>query len=341
MIQRLPPFLYRLYSEDMRYKHFTKDERCEIAILLKKGFSIREIAYALDRSPSSVSREIVRTSVTGRYVARKAKHKAYVRRKYSKYQGMKVRSYSDLESYVAEHIKPPWSWSPEQIAGRWNSDYPEMITITARGIYKYLYSMCGQKLCQYLTYKRYYPKQRKQAKSVKELIPNRVWIDERPRVANERTRFGDFEGDTMGRPRWASQETLVVVRERLSRKMFAVKIPRLKYTIEGFKRILDPSLVKTFTLDNGVENVRYGELGVDTYFCHPYSSWEKGTVENGIGLIRDYIPKKSDLGNYTQEEIDAMLKTINSKPMKLHGWKTPNEVFEEQLSLTGVLHLRV
>lgn len=319
------------YSEDMRYTHFRKDERNEIAILLKKGYSVRGIAYALERSPSSVSREIARNSVKGRYVSRKAKHKAYVRRKYSKYQGMKVVHHSELASYIREKIQRPYDWSPEQIAGRWKLEYPGEVSITARGIYKYLYSTYGQLLCRYLKYKRYYPKRRKEPKPARILIPNRVSIEERPAIANSRERFGDYEGDTMGRPRHASQETLAVARERFSRKLFARKVARLKYAMEGFKRIFVSLPVESLTMDNGVENVRYEELDIDTYFCHPYSSWEKGTVENGIGLIRDYIPKKSDLKDYSHEMISAILNTINSKPMKCLGFRTPNEVFEEQL----------
>lgn len=137
----------------------------------------------------------------------------------------------------------------------------------------------------------------------------------------------------MGRPRQASQQTLVVVRERKSRKLFAVKVPRLKYAMDGFKRLLSPyrDILASLTLDNGVENVRHQELGIATYFCHPYSSWEKGSVEQGIGLIRDYIPKRADLKDYTGTDIAVIIETINNKPMKCLDWLTPNEVFEEHL----------
>lgn len=316
----------------MRYTHFGKTERLELSILLKKGYTLRAIAGALSKNPSSVSREIERNTVNGVYDPSRANHKAYVRRKHSKYQGMKVREHPGLEGYVWTKIQPPFHWSPEQIAGRWRKATGTILKTDT--VYKYLHSSYGNYLCKYLKYKRYKSKRRKQKKSVKELIPNRIWIDFRPDIANFRARFGDFEGDTVGKPRHASPETLVVARERKTRKLFAVKVPGLKYAMDGFNKLLSPyqDIIASLTLDNGVENVRHQELGVATYFCHPYSSWEKGSVEQGIGLIRDYIPKKADLKDYTNKDIAVIIETINNKPMKCLDWSTSNEVFEEQLT---------
>lgn len=310
---------------DMKYKHFSKEERLELSILLNKSYSKREIAKALGRSHSTISREISSNSVNGSYNPQKANHKAYRKRKYSKYQGMKVRENPDIEKYVKKNIK---EWSPKSIAGRLFLE--QGVSIKADTIYKYLYSAYGQTLCKYLKYKRYKKRRRKKVKGKREMIKNRVWIDERPEFINHRMRFGDFEGDTMGRPRNASQQTLVVLRERLSRKLFVVKVPRLKYTIEGFKYLLRDLPIFSLTLDNGVENIRYQELNIPTYFCHPYSSWQKGSVEQGIGLIREYIPKKADLADYSHKEIQAIVEKINSRPMECLGYLTPNEVFEQQ-----------
>lgn len=303
-----------------------------LSILLKRGCSIREIGDALERNPSSVSREITNNSVNGIYDPIKAQHKAYVRRYYAKYIGMKVQGDSGIEKYIWE--KMPLGWSPERIAGR--IEHEKGISIHFLSIYKYLYhNAYGNYLCKFLKYKRYNRKRRKQTKTAREMIPNRVWIDVRPDIVNERARFGDFEADTMGKPKHASPETLAVVRERKSRKLFAVKAPRLKYTMEGFKHMLSPyqDILESVTFDNGVENVRHEALGVSTYFCHPYSSWEKGGVENGIGIIREYIPKKADLKDYSDEYIIAVLDRINNTPMKCLDWLTPNEVFEKELSL--------
>lgn len=311
----------------MEYTHFTKGERSELSILLNKGYSKREIAKALERNHSTIVREVQNNSVNGEYNPGKANQKAYVKRKYSKYQGMKVKENPEIEEYLKEKMENK-NWSPKTIAGRLYLE--KGISIKADTIYKYLYSAYGQPLCKYLKYKRYRKKKRKNIKNKKEIIKDRTFINERPEFINHRLRFGDFEGDTMGRPRHASQQTLAVLRERLSRKLFAIKVPRLKYTIEGFKTLLKGVLVFSLTLDNGVENVRHKELDISTYFCHPYSSWEKGTVEQGIGLIREYIPKKADLKDYSDKEIQIIIEKINNTPMECLGYLTPNEVFEYQ-----------
>jgi len=313
----------------MKYNHFTKEERLELFILLDKGYSRRRIAKALSKNHSSVVRELKRNSSGGKYNPQRANQKARTKRKHSKYQGMKVMENPEIENYVEEKIKE--GWSPERIAGRLSVD--KSISIKPDTIYKFLYSIFGQHLCKYLKYKRYGKKKFKKIRKRKEVIKNRIFIDERPDIINDRLRFGDFEGDTMGRPKHASSQTLVVVRERLSRKLFGIKVPQLKYTIEAFKAILEPLPVRSLTLDNGVENIRYQQLNILTYFCHPYHSWEKGSVEQGIGTIRDYIPKKADLINYSDEEIQKIIEKLNNMPMKCLGYLTPNEVFEQQLQL--------
>jgi IS30 family transposase len=312
----------------MQYTHFSKSERLELSILLQKGYSLRDIGQALGRNPSTVSREIHKNSVGGTYDPLKADHKAYRRRKYSKYQGMKINTDRWLESYVIAGLTR--YWSPERIAGRLKRETGGIESLKADTIYKWLYSVYGQPYCRYLKSHRSHRRRRKGTKCRRILIKNRVSIEDRPCVINERSRFGDWEGDTMGRPKSASAETLVVVRERLSRRLCAQKVRRLAHTMEGFKTLLDGQSVESLTLDNGVENQRHEELGIPTYFCHPYSSWEKGTVEQGIGAIRRFIPKKADLKDYTPARIRAILAILNNTPMKCLAYRTPNEVCKEQ-----------
>lgn len=316
----------------MKYTHFSKEERSELSILRQKGYSLRAIGEVLGKSHSSLSRELRRNKGTGNYEPQKAHHKAYVKRKDSKYQGMKVRSDDKIQTYVEVKMKED-GWSPENIAGRLNYEQGGKI-IGKDAIYKYIYSHHGQSLCEFLKYKRIKKKKRKNIKTIREIIKDRVFIDQRPSTINERKRFGDYEGDTMGRPKSASMQTLTVMRERLSRKIFAIKVSRLKYSMNGFKKILGNKQPLSLTLDNGVENTRYKELRVDTYFCHPYHSWEKGSVEQGIGLIREYIPKKADLKDFPQAKIDAILERINSTPMKCLNYKTPNEVYAQHFLLS-------
>lgn len=319
----------------MRYTHFCRSDRHELSILRKKGYSLREIAREVGKHPSSVSRELTRnhSRVDKQYVAKKAHHKAYVRRKYSKYQGMKIREHQELEQYVKEKL--PLGWAPDKIAGRWKEDNPRNSSLSAHAIYKWLYSPYGQIWCTYLYSHQYRKRRRKSHQEVRQIIKNRVSIEERPLIINERKEFGHFEADTMGRSRSSSLQTLDVLRERMSRYLMGKKVVRLAYAMNGFKETLVRQPVRSVTFDNGVENVRHQELNVSTYFCHPYSSWEKGSVENGIGVIRRYIPKGTDLKHYSDIDIQAILDRINNIPLKCLRYKTPREVYETNLLSIG------
>ena len=286
---------------------------------------MREIGRALKKNPSSVSREIKTNGGRKGYDPHNAHIYARVRRQDAKYQGMKVHGHSELRIYIEEKIRQ--GWSPDVIAGTWNRGQ-KPITITAKGIYKYLYSPHGQPWCQYLKSEQWGQRKRKGKKSKKILIPNRIDIDQRPMMINRRTRFGDFEGDTLGVPKH-THVTLAAVIERKSRYLLAKKISRVRYAVEGFKELLAPLPIRSLTLDNGVENVRYQKLRIPSYFCHPYSSWEKGQIENAFGLMRRYIPKKQSLTRYSQKDISAIVDHINSIPRKILNYRTPKKVFEE------------
>lgn len=309
----------------MKYSHFTKDCRTELSILLKKGYSYRDIAKAIKKSPPSISREVKKNSVNGVYDPDKANHKAYARRKRSKYQGMKINDNQELEKYVRDGIVN--YWTPEEIAGRLEYEQGKSV-VTFKTIYKWLYSRHGQLLCDYLPSKRYYRHRRHGKKSVRTLIPNKVSIENRPEIINDRQRFGDLEGDMLGVPK-DSSENLVGVADRKSRYFQARKVGRIKYAIGAFKRMSVSLDASSFTFDNGVENVRHQELGIPTYFCHSYSPWEKGTIENTFGRLRRFIPKKSRLENYSDSEIERICDIMNNTPRKCLGYRKPKEVFEE------------
>lgn len=312
----------------MSYSHFKQLDRDEISILLKKGYSYREIANAIRKNHSSVSREIKTNSTRGIYDPHKAQAKARLKRRMSKYQGMKIADNANLEIKVAVGLMA--SSSPEEVAGRINYLNNGKAVISAKSIYKFCYSTHGQYLCKYLPHKRYRPSKRGAAKQAKILIPNRVSIDLRPKAVAEQKRFGDFEGDTLGRPKHEN-ETFVGAVERRSLYFFGCKVPRLKYAIDGLKNILSPhhKIVQSMTLDNGVENVRHEELKVKTFFCDPYSSWQKPIIENTFGRLRRFIPKRASLADYTQERISAIIEIMNNTPRKKLGYRTPKEVFNE------------
>ncbi|MFH1713007.1 MAG: IS30 family transposase [Candidatus Jacksonbacteria bacterium] len=317
----------------MNYKHFTQDERDRISILLKKGHSHKEIASVLEKDRSSVSREIKRNSVKGIYNPIKAHQKARVKRSMSKYAGMKVQLNPEVKNYVRVGMKR--YWTPEQIAGRWKKYYAEKhnIIISAPSIYKWLYSPYGQGLCGFLLSKRYRKRKRKGKKQKKETIKNRVFIDKRPKIINERKRVGDFEGDIMGSKK-SDKQAMAGLVDRKSRFLLVVKKPRLKYAVDGFKELLNPyrNILHSLTLDNGVENARYQELRVKTYFCNPYSSWEKGSIENSFQRFRRFVPKKSSLKNFNNSDLKRFSKIMNHTPRKCLNWQTPYEVLTEYQS---------
>ena len=313
----------------MSYTHFTKVGRIELSILLQKGYSYRDIGKSIGKSASAISREIKENSTKGIYDSVQAEYKARLKRRMSKYQGMKVAENPWLEKYIANHMKND-GWTPEEIAGRLKSNNGNKTVISAKGIYKFCYSNHGQYLCRYLPHQRYKPKKRSGKKRKKSIIPNRKSIDERPVIVDLNIQFGHFEGDTLGRIK-TDQEAVVGAREKISRKLFICKVPRLKYAMDGFKQMLNPyhKAIETMTLDNGVENPRYEELNIPTYFCHAYSSWEKGGIENDFMRLRRWIPKKASLSKYTDQDIYDIMEKMNNTPRKCLSWKTPNEVWNE------------
>lgn len=310
-----------------KYHHFTKNERNELSILLKKGYSQRSIATTLRRSPPSIGREIKRNTVNGEYDPLKANHKAYVKRKYSKYQGMKIAGNRWLEQYIKDALAQ--RWTPEEIAGRLNAERGRTI-ITFKSIYKWLYSPTGQPWCKYLLCKRYQPRKGFN-KTARTLIPNRISIELRPNVINLRKRCGDFEADTLGTPRH-SASVLAGVVDRKSRYFQARKMPGLKYVMGGFKELSDSLRAHSFTFDNGVENIHHQTLGIPTYFCNPHAAWEKGSMENTFQRLRRFIPKKTSVDDYSDEEIARICDTMNDTPRKCLGFRTPLEVFQEHLT---------
>jgi IS30 family transposase len=309
-----------------KYKHFTKNDRNELSILLKKGYSYRDIGDALRKSPSSISREVEDNSVNGIYDPDKADHKAYVKRWQSKYQGMKINGNQELENYVRSGLVH--YWTPEEIAGRLEYEQGHSV-ISFKTIYKWLFSPQGQLLCDYLPSKRCYRHRRRGRKNQdKTLIPNKISIELRPETINNRERVGDMEADMLGVPK-DSVENLVGVADRKSRYFQARKIGRIKYAINEFKRMSVSLSAVSFTFDNGVENARHEELQIPTYFCHPYSPWEKGTIENTFKRMRRFIPKKSRPDNYSDKEIENICDIMNNTPRKCLGYRTPKEIFEE------------
>lgn len=317
-----------------KYQHISRMERLEISILLEKGYSFRQIAKALGRSASSISREIQRNkmkkAVAFTYHPKKAHHKAYVRRHNAKYQCLKIVNDGVLQDYIHQNLQK--YQSPEMIAGNIKFHQPHLQNVSTKTIYKYIDSSYGQAFRIFLHKKKPWRKMRKKKKTTVNLIPGRIPIYERPEYINSREEALHYEIDTMLSGKNQSKYALVVLHERKSRYTKILLIPNLKpeNMNKAILKLSENINIKSITWDNGIENRHHEKvakkLGTKHFFCNPYHSWEKGSVENIIGRIRRFLPKKTDLAKVSQEKIQWIEDLLNNSMRKCLGFKTPFEI---------------
>jgi IS30 family transposase len=314
------------------FTHLKSVEREQISILTAQKLSKTKIAKELGRSTSTITREFQRGVVhNGNYYAvttieniRKIKFKASRKRKTDN---------PETRKYIIEKIKPPFLWSPEIISAKMKKELG--ISIWKDSIYTFVYE--NPELTEFLAKKHPGKKPRsKNKKTERTLIPNRTGIEQRPEEANKREKFGHFEADTIVSR--ASLACLLVIADRKTRKIKIKKLARktAELTSSSIIFVLQMyNIIKllTITYDNGSEFCWHDkvnkELNIQSFFCNPYSSWEKGTVENLNGLIRRFFPKGTDFDKITDEQIQQVEDWINNRPMKVLGYKSPNEKYAE------------
>lgn len=304
-------------------------ERSEISILKSKKYSLRAIALALGRSVSSISDELRRNRVKGSYDAKKAAHKAYVRRRASKYQGMKVVGHSGLRSFVEELLYD--DQSPENIAGRIQKRRTGLPKVSKNSVYRFIASVYGRRVESYRS-ERKQRAHRRRARS--RSLSNRTFIDKRPRHINARMGVGDAEADFIVSGKTGRGILLVVVDRKL-RTTFAEQILDVSVldVHRAFLRIQDrfPE-IRSITTDNDIlfrdHHTLATLLGVRIYFCHPYHSWEKGTVENTNGVIRKDIPKGTNISRYSKVFIQKLEDKLNRRILKCLNYRTPAEALD-------------
>jgi IS30 family transposase len=307
-----------------KMKKLSRAERLEIEILLDKGYSYRAIAESMGRSPNTISYEVRENSTNGVYDALKADKKARIKKKGAKFQWKKINHDKALQDYIVSKLKK--DWNPDEIAGRMKKDY-EPFYASKTAIYEWLYSARGQRYCKYLYTARYRKKLRKEPKTKKTMILDRVGLDKRPIEVSDRIESGHFEGDTVVSKRGGSGAMSVLI-ERKSRFLSVRKLRSMSPS-ENLRKVRSMSKtmrMKTLTLDNGIENKKHSLFGMPTYFCDPYSSWQKGGVENGNRMIRRYFPKGTDFSSVSQKRMDMAVKRINEKPRKILGYRSAYEV---------------
>ncbi|MBI3274203.1 MAG: IS30 family transposase [Candidatus Colwellbacteria bacterium] len=333
------------------YAHLDQFKRDRLQALWDEGFKKAVIARIVGVDKSTMTREIQRNrkkirakggTRDGPYFASLAQHKAYVRRKYAKYQGKHINEHDALKDYITGKLKR--SWSPDAIAGSMKKrQLPFYASKTA--IYQWLYSNRGQYWCGYLYSQRYHPKKRKGKKTKKNLIPYRKGLVLRPLGATNKTRYGHYEGDTIvSGKKTASRAALSVLYERKTKYVGIRKIDTVSPILhnEAIKRMTRTlATPKSITFDNGIENTKHYELGIPTFFCDPYSSWQKGGVENINKQLRQFIPKGSDIAQYSSSYLTRAERILNHKPRKSLGYATPYEVMFYHHLLNPIKNTRV
>jgi len=299
-------------------------ERLEIAILLKKDYSFREIANALERSPNTISYEIKNRSVNGEYDPIKAHNKARLKLRQRRFQWRKIEENTELKQDVIKGLKK--HWNPDEIAGRIKRENKSFY-VSKTAIYEWLRSNRGQYWCKYLYCKRYRKIKRKKNKTIRVMIPERVSIDKRFLGADNRTRYGHWEVDALVSGK-KGRGALAVMNERKSRLLVARKVWSLssKIYIGVVKKMSLGLNIKSATFDNGIENKNHRELRMPTFFCQPYSSWQKPSVENANKMIRRYIPKGTNISKVPDWRINHIISIINNKPRKILHYRTALEV---------------
>ena len=303
----------------MNYTHLTREERYQIYALKKAGLTQSEIATVLERSPSTISRELARNHGRRGYRPKQAHVLAVGRR------AVNARRIDD-DTWLFAQERLQEQWSPEQISGH--------AAISPETVYQRVYAdkrmgglLWKNLRCQKLRKKRYGKTDRRG------IIPNRQSIEQRPAIVETRSRIGDWEADTIiGKNH---RQAIVSLVERKTGFTLIRKVERKTAQAVGqaITELLKPhrKQVITITSDNGREFAGHEEISkqlrADFYFAHPYASWERGTNENTNGLIRQYFPKNRDFTTITQQEIDAVMERLNNRPRKRLGFLTPTQVF--------------
>jgi IS30 family transposase len=329
------------------YGHLSLEERIEIYRLRKEGWKISRIAEEIGRDKATVCRELTRNKSRCDipYSPLKA-HENSLKRAVSQRTKAPLKN-PETFFYVREKLRNE-NWSPEIISGRITIDKPGL-AICPETIYQYIFGK-GKRYQLWKFLPEHHRKRRvKSGRHVQQCksqsrIPGAVSIDLRPKRAGNRSQIGHIETDLMEGKK-SQKAALSVAVDRKSRHTSLGKVKNK--TAEEKQKVLTSQLkplqslqkanypiVRSITADNGTENSNHkqtsSELGIKYYFCHPYHSWEKGTVENTIKRIRRYIPKGMSISGLKKHQIQWVENKINSTPMKVLNFQTPNEVMEKE-----------
>jgi IS30 family transposase len=329
-------------------KHLTAAQRGNIETLLQEKYTNKEIAKRLGKAPSTIHREIKKgLDGNGIYRAWVAQVAYETNRKCCK-QIPKLDHPANyrLRGWIVACLQK--GWDPSMICGRLKAE-GFTLAVCAETIYEWIYTSAwaiAEKLYQYLRQGKKHRTKHKGRSSQRSKIPNRVSIHDRPEVVDKRSRLGDWEGDSVV---YTHKHAINTVNERLSSLVAFTKLNQKTAiaTAEAVISKLSHYITHTITFDNGTEFTAHGlmtaALGISVYFADPYSSWQRGANENINRQLRAYLPKRSDIRDLTQKELDNIAWELNNKPRRRLNWHTPQEVYDwclqnpkKQLDLTQV-----
>ena len=316
----------------MCYRHLIQEERYQISALKEAGWSLGDIGAKLGRPASTISRELNRNRVVGPYQPHVAGLLAMARglRSAANARRVPAAAWDFAREKLAE------TWSPQQIAGHQRAAH--LPRLSHEAIYQRIYE--DKRAGGHLHLALRVHKQRRKRRGVRErrgTIPNQVLIDQRPAIVANRERYGDWEADLVVGARHS--QALVTINERKSRyalikRVTSKQAPVVRKAIVSKLRPF-ARLAHTLTTDNGKEFAQHeriaSALKLNFYFAHPHAAWERGANENLNGLVRQFFPKHRKLEEVTDDEIALAQHRLNHRPRKCLGYKTPHQVFWEQL----------
>ena len=326
----------------MSYTHFTLEERKYLQQLLLEGLSFRKIAAILERSPSTISREVKRNKAKYRphgkidnkyWYNHWRANNLYIRRR--REQNRQALKPGALEwDYIVAGLQ--CYWSPETICGRWHKEFPNRKPLCVSTIYRYIRTGKFPEITAKQNLRRRGKRIQTRNANYNTIQPDRI-IPEWPDEICNRIRIGDWEGDTVYGG--VGKGLLVTLVDRKSRhlKMGLLASRTAEETRLVIEKLLRGLPVKSISLDNGSEFSEFRKLEESlstlVYFAEPHKPWQRGTNENTNDIVRFFFPKGFDFRTVTDEDIQAVENLINNRPRKCLGWKTPAEILEESVAL--------
>lgn len=310
----------------MSYHQFTSDERKCLWELLKSGLSIRSIADALGRAPSSVSRELRRNrNEKGTWHPFPAHKKAKQRRRHLRNSSLQTDL--ELREYVIGHLKI--FWSPEEIAGCWSKDHPDRPVSTST-IYRHIKRKLLPEIDQKVHLRRRGKRKVNRNANFNTIHPDRI-IPDWPEEIKSRSRIGDWEGDSIVGAKGKGAAVTLVDRRSGYIAAHLVATRSATETRQAILTALEGLPVCSLSLDNGSEFAEFHQLEealkAPIFFAEPHKPWQRGCNENVNGLLRFFFPKGCDFLAVSPEDLAAVIDLLNHRPRKRLGWRTPFEVF--------------